>query len=365
MDKDDARSDKAALVVIHFDSCDGFIFHADELNSVVKIRYPRFVPILFLGVFILGGWAGLLHATVTTGVDSSPSVSLTDHRVLILGDSITQDGRYVTLVEYFLHRMVPDKKTDFISIGLSSETVSGLSEKDHPFPRPCVLERLDRALKSVKPRVVVACYGMNDGIYHPLSPDRLAAFARGLRELIAQVRVAGAKLILLTPPVFDAQPIAARTVSANAAEFGYSKPYAGYDDVLTEFSKAELSLHEPGVTVIDLHDAMRSALTAQRVSNAAFTFASDGVHPNDSGHLLMARTLLQGLGYVLPTDSIERIQADAVFPLIRELRQLRSEAWLPFVGYVRGENFKSASVASAEMVVARLQTEIDAMVTKK
>ena len=290
-----------------------------------------------------------------------PRVTLTGRRVLVLGDSITQDGRYVTFLESALHQFTPAEKSDLISIGLSSETVSGLSEKSHPFPRPCVLERLDRALKAVKPQLVLACYGMNDGIYHPPSAERLAAFNAGLHQLITQVRAEGAELVLLTPPAFDALPIRARLAPADAGEFSYAKPYAGYDEVLAEFTQAELALHEPGVTVIDLHGPIIAALAAQRARDPVFTFSPDGIHPNDAGHLLIARTILRGLGYTLSESEGElaRVQADPLYPLIRERRQLRSEAWLPFVGYVRGEHFKSASIDAAEQVVARLQHEID------
>lgn len=288
---------------------------------------------------------------------------LTGTRVLILGDSITQDGRYVAFLDYYLHQLSPRAHTDIVSIGLSSETVSGLSEGSHPFPRPCVLERVDRALKATKPAVVFACYGMNDGIYHPSSPERLAAFKSGVRQLIERVRGAGAKLVLITPPVFDATSIAARTVGLEASEFSYGKPFADYDAVLAEFAAAETALVEPDVTVVDVHSAMRSALAERRGSDPKFNFAPDGVHPADAGHLLIAQTLLTSLGYAVSTANadgeLERVKSDPVFELMRMRRQLRSEAWLPFIGYTRGERFKSASVDAAEQAVAHLSKEIE------
>lgn len=296
----------------------------------------------------------------------NPSIALTGRRVLILGDSITQDGRYVTFLEYYLRKLVPAERSDLISIGLSSETASGLSEKSHPFPRPCVLERLDRALKAVKPQVVLACYGMNDGIYHPSSPERLAAFTAGIHHLITQVHASGAQLVLFTPTVFDPVPIQARTVPATADEFSYSKPYAGYDSVLEEYSRVELALSEPGVTVVDLHGPLTTALRAQRTRNPTFTFSPDGIHPNDTGHLLIARVILETLGYSLkgqPADAVT-IEKDALFLLVRDRRGLRSEAWLPFVGYIRGETFRSASVTAAEQVVALFQNQIYARPAK-
>lgn len=291
---------------------------------------------------------------------------LAGKRVLVLGDSITQDGRYVTFLEYYLHRLAPDAKCDLISIGLSSETVSGLTEPGEAHPRPCALERLDRALKAVKPQLVLACYGMNDGIYAPSSPERLAAFNAGVDQLIAQVRATGAEVILITPPVFDPLPLAGKTVPATAAKFGYGANFfVGYDGVLAEFAAAETARHEPGVTVIDLHTPMAAALAARRATNPAFAFSKDGVHPGDAGHLLMARIIGTALGLPLPATDLEaeyaRVSADPVFNLVRARRNLRSEGWLPFVGYTtRGNSYRSASVEATEQTARLLQEQIGA-----
>lgn len=326
----------------------------------MNLRRSPLRPVCLLIIAVILAASPAISQANNAAINPASAVSLTGQRVLVLGDSITQDGRYVTFIEYYLRQLAPAEKTDLISIGLSSETLSGLSEKSHPFPRPCVLERLDRALKAVKPQVVFACYGMNDGIYHPPSVERLAAFNQGLRALIAKVRASGAQLVLLTPPLFDAHPLRAKTAPATASGFGYSKPFAGYDDVLAEYSSAELALRKPGVKVIDLHGPLHAALATERARDPDFTFSPDGIHPNDAGHLLIARLVLQGLGYKPADTPLTAIKADPVFALISERRQLRSEAWLPFVGYTREANFKSASITAAEQTATRLQNEIAA-----
>lgn len=286
---------------------------------------------------------------------------LAHQRVLVLGDSITQDGRYVSFLEYYLQRLAPGAQCDLISIGLSSEMVSGLTEPDAKFPRPNALERLDRALAAVKPKVVLACYGMNDGIYAPGSPEHLAAFEQGVRQLIAKVRATGAQLVLIAPPVFDPVPLAGRTVPATAPKFGYGNIFfEGYDGVLAEFARIEARLQEPGVIALDLHTPMAAALAERRVGDAKFTFSKDGVHPGDLGHLLMARIIGRGLGLPIPDATLEaelaRIQADPIWKPVMDRRELRSEAWLPYVGYTpRDTPMKSGSVKAAERVAASLQ----------
>ena len=93
-------------------------------------------------------------------------------RVLFLGDSITYSGQYVELIEAYFVTRFPKRQIEFLNLGLPSETVSGLSEPGHAggaFPRPDLHERLARVLEKTKPDVVIACYGMNDGIYLPFA----------------------------------------------------------------------------------------------------------------------------------------------------------------------------------------------------
>lgn len=117
-----------------------------------------------------------------------------EKRVVFLGDSITQAGGYIEIVEAALVAAHPEQTWDIIPLGLSSETVSGLSEPGHAggqFPRPDLHERLGRVLEKAKPQLVLACYGMNDGIYYPLSPERTQAFQNGMTRLHQSVTAAG------------------------------------------------------------------------------------------------------------------------------------------------------------------------------
>jgi len=58
-------------------------------------------------------------------------------RVVVLGDSITYGGRWVAILNAWMESQ--GMTADLIDVGLSSETVSGLSEEGHAdgkFPRP-------------------------------------------------------------------------------------------------------------------------------------------------------------------------------------------------------------------------------------
>lgn len=282
---------------------------------------------------------------------------LAGERVLWLGDSITQAGGYVTFTEYYLEKQFPTERFDIVSIGRASETLSGLSEQTHPGPRPWLFERLSRAIELTAPRVVVACYGMNDGIYHPPSEPRMQAFQNGVRRLLLECDRIGAKVILLTPPPFDR--VGAKTLlPATAPDFSYRQPFEAYDSVLGDFARWETALPAGEAKVIDLHGPIDAYLQQRRrQTEPKFSFVHDGIHPNDLGHLLMAHLVLRGLGVAVPADDhldqeLKDIQADPLFALIKQQREMRSTAWLAFVGL-------PGAIENEEAKVAQLQTKID------
>jgi lysophospholipase L1-like esterase len=282
---------------------------------------------------------------LTAPVFAQDADSLTGKRIVFLGDSITQAGGYVGFTTYYLEKLYPNKDFNVIGLGLASETLSGLSEDGHAggqFPRPCLFERLGRVLDKAKPNVVFACYGMNDGIYLPLDKDRFAAFQKGVTKLIKQCKASGVKQVfLITPPIYDFSP---------------KKDEFNYDAVLAEYAKWELTLKGPGVSVIDLHSAMRKAREERTTP-----FSADKVHPNEDGQLVVARTILTALGFKLPPDSLAVIKGDPLFKLVDQQRGMRSAAWMKHIGYTREKTVKPEPLGNVEADVASMQEKIDAL----
>lgn len=252
--------------------------------------------------FLISSGLALLATQVSYEANAKAPLADNIKRVVFLGDSITYAGLYVDYIEAAWRVHYPDSNVEFLDLGLPSETVSGLSEPGHAggkFPRPNLHERLDRVLAQTQPQLVIACYGMNDGIYYPLSEDRLAAYQQGILTLRRKVEAAGAKIILLTPPVFDAQPIHDKTLPAGLDK--YEKPYEGYDDVLARYSDWLLEQRKNGWEVYDIHGPMLQHLKTRRASKPDFLFAKDGVHADATGHWLMAQALLQS--WAFPPDA--------------------------------------------------------------
>lgn len=296
---------------------------------------------------------------------------LSDQRVLVLGDSITYGGQYVAYLEAYLKLKSPDQTLDILNLGLPSETVSGLSEEGHAggrFPRPDLHERLDRTLEQVEPDIVLACYGMNCGIYHPYGVDRFEAYKVGVRRLRDRVLATGAKMIHVTPPVFDPVPIAKRTLPTGLSS--YTGPYEGYDEVLNLYAAWLIAMRSEGWKVIDIHGPMKELLRMEREKDPAFRLAGDGVHMNNEAHWLTAQWILKGLNApddfsAWPTPEImvsTIIGEDSAFvSLIKKRQRLLCDTWLTQIGHLRPGMSKGLSLDQANKKATELSGQIQSL----
>jgi len=246
-------------------------------------------------------------------------------RIVVLGDSITYGGGWMLPLIAWLE--ADGSTADVINMGLSSETVSGLSEEGHAggkFPRPDLAERLDRVLRVARPDLVIACYGMNCGIYKPLDEARFAKFKEGMQRLHDAVEKSGAKIIHLTPPVYDQRP---------------DKPgpagTVDYEAVLAEYSKWLLSKRADGWVVIDVHGPMKELLAAARAKDPAAVFAPDTVHPNESGYAAIARAVFRGLGDETAAAAESPAEFAAFLPEVKRRMEILRDAYLSAAGHLR------------------------------
>jgi lysophospholipase L1-like esterase len=288
-------------------------------------------------------------------------------RILFLGDSITYSGGYIASLEAASIAQYPDRKTEYLNLGLPSETVSGLSEPGHAggaFPRPDLHERLERVLDQAQPDLVIACYGMNDGIYYPLGDDRFEAFRSGMTRLHDAVVQRGAQIIHLTPAYFDALPIRDRLLPAGRDE--YRQPYEGYDDVLEAYAKWLLDQRDRGWQVYDVHGAMKQAVLEARKTNPTFTFASDGVHPNAAGQVVIAGPLAKAWGLRIQDDgSPDHAQGKKILALVAKRQDILKHAWLTKTKHVRPGIPAGQPIDAAAAQAEEIANQLGSLLTAK
>jgi lysophospholipase L1-like esterase len=248
-------------------------------------------------------------------------------RIVFLGNSITYQGSYVSHIEAYMTINHPTRQFEFINVGLPSETVSGLSEPGHAggkFARPDLHERLNRVLNQLKPDLVFACYGMNDGIQLPFDDARFAKYKVGIKWLNEEVLKAGSQIIFITPPIYD----------------GKKRAYSNTLDIYSSWLISQR--YTADWKVSDIHWPMRKYLENKREVDSTFRFAKDGVHPNKDGHWLMAKHILDYLGEknVPDTENAQKAfshysNGSQILQLIKERQSFTKDTYLNATGHKR------------------------------
>lgn len=275
-------------------------------------------------------------------------------QVLFLGNSITYAGQYINYVETYFRLKHPESSIEWINLGLPSETVSGLSEEGHAggaFPRPDLHERLSRIFEQLKPDLVFANYGMNDGIYQPLDEDRFQKYKDGINWLHQSILGIGADAILMTPPIYDPE-------KGNA-----------YANVLDNYSDWLLSKqYTDNWIVIDLHWPMRKYLEEKRALDPSYYLAKDGVHPGSTGHWLMAKEILTSLGeaelksFEEFSDAIESFpNSNLLLELISKKQAIQRDAWLRSTQHLRPGLNEGLPMEEAQKQIAELEAQIQSL----
>lgn len=198
-------------------------------------------------------------------------------RVVFYGDSITEQRRYTTYIETYCVAHFPKEHFTFINSGWGGDRVTGGGGG------PIDL-RLKRDVLAYKPTVVTICLGMNDAGYRPFSPQLYQTFIQGYRHIIETLEknLPGVRITLLTAPAYD----------------DVTRPPnfpGGYNSVLTAFNEGVKELaREYHLVLADTNAPLVSLLARAIVADPklAPTIIPDRVHPDYSGHLIMASAVL-------------------------------------------------------------------------
>jgi hypothetical protein len=184
-----------------------------------------------------------------------------------------------------------------------------------------------------------------------------------MTHLRERAKASGAKVLHVTPPVFDSVPIKSNTLPAGLAE--YRKPYEGYDDVLTRYSEWLLARKADGWDVVDIHGPMRKILDDRRSKAPNYRFADDGVHIDSTGHWLVAREVLIHWG--MPADEVATSAGPAFVPwangrdvlkLVQRKQSILKAAWLTETGHKRPGMAKGLPMDEANRKAAEIEAEI-------
>jgi hypothetical protein len=109
----------------------------------------------------------------------------------------------------------------------------------------------------------------------------------------------------------------------------------------------------------------------QRLSHPDFSFSPDGVHPDQSGHLFMAKQLLLYLGYseIAQSKDIKNTLMQfrngmEVYELIQKRQQISKNAWLTAIGHKRPGIKAGLERSEAEQQQNEINIKIETLLTE-
>ena len=229
-----------------------------------------------------------LHLSVISAVllfpnfsraDSAPFYLKDGDKVVFYGDSITEQRLYTTFTETYVITRFPNLKVSFVHSGWGGDRVGGGGGGpiDH---------RLERDVFPYQPTVVTIMLGMNDGGYHGFDQATTDTYQKGYTYIVDQLqaKLPGVRLTLIQPSPHD-------DVTRPPDFAG-----GGYNAVLEKFAEFVKDLAEKDKqTTTDFNTAVVNMLTKAKETDPALAkqIIPDRVHPNSSGHLIMAETLLK------------------------------------------------------------------------
>lgn len=151
---------------------------------------------------------------------------------------------------------------------------------------PNLQARLDRDVIAKKPTIVFIYIGIND-VWHSERKNGTPKdkYEAGLKDLIARINAAGARVILCTPTVIGEKAAGTNKLDAMLDE------YAGISRKVAADTKTQLC---------DLRNAFVDYLkTKNPTDQEKGILTRDRVHLNAEGNKLVAQTMLGALGETL------------------------------------------------------------------
>lgn len=216
-------------------------------------------------------------------------------RVVFYGDSITDQRLYTTFVETYAVTRFPKANYTFTHSGWGGDRVSGGGGGP-------VDVRLWRDVLPYDPTVVTIMLGMNDGRYRAFEQPIFDDFEKGYRYIVSTLkrRLPAARVTAIQPSPYD------DVTRAPLFPGGYNQVLLRYGAFLKELSGAE-KLHWA-----DMNTSVVAALEKAKSINEADAakLIPDRVHPGASGHLLMAKALLES--WSAPA-LVSEVELDSVF----------------------------------------------------
>jgi lysophospholipase L1-like esterase len=194
-------------------------------------------------------------------------------RIVMIGDSITEQHLYSNFVEMWTVSRFPSWKLTFRNVGIGGDTSPGGNG------------RFKRDVLAFNPTAMTVDFGMNDGGYGGFNEGRYQNYVRGLQGMADQARQAGIRVAWITP-----QPIERREPGPQLTAYNTTleKFSAGVKDIAHKNGGLFVDQFHPYLTVMD---------KARGQDSKVVIMGGDPVHPGAPGQAVMAAAILKGLNF--------------------------------------------------------------------
>lgn len=210
-------------------------------------------------------------------------------RVMILGDSITEQRQYSTLIESFVLSRFPAWNISFRNTGVSGDRM-GLTSRgglDKGFARD---------IGWLKPTAVTIDFGMNDARAGESGYKTYVENAATLADKFAAIKT---RVAFITPSSEE------RYEAGQPAGSAYNVLLRKYSDGLKNVALQKQTVFVDQLTpMITTIEAGRAAGVLSPTQGGP-RLIPDGVHPNPGGHRVMATYILKGLNAPALVSSVE------------------------------------------------------------
>jgi lysophospholipase L1-like esterase len=204
-------------------------------------------------------------------------------RVVMIGDSITEQHLHSNYVEIYTLSRYPQADIVFRNAGIGGDTSAGGNS------------RTRRDILSFNPTAVTITFGMNDAGYQvPYNQGRLDAYRTGLQGMMDQLKAAGKVRVAI--------------LSSSPVEKKEDGPaLEGYNQSLEKFAETakDVAGKNGAVFVDQFHPHVAALQKARDAAMANRINGGDAVHPGPSGQILMAWAILKGLNAPALVSSAE------------------------------------------------------------
>jgi len=232
---------------------------------------------LLFALATVPAWAGPRQTQ-----EAAPTILNNVHRIVMLGDSITQfgdgPGGYVWLVRRYLQDLYPGQGLEVINAGISGNKSTDM------------LARYQTDVLDKKPDLLTISVGVNDvwhGFYdnHPLGDGPrgipLAEYKKNVESMVTQAEKITNKIVILSTTVIHEELDNKENAKAER-----------YNAALQDIAKRH------HLIFCDYQKPFRDIIRAYRRTTGGRddVLTGDGVHMNGSGNRVMAHTLLTAIG---------------------------------------------------------------------